>query len=412
MQKNKSDIRSQISTLIQQALDLGTRGDLRDALVHALELADGTAARGLSDLHYRRLKTPGRLTDPVRAGFIMIASQRGKRWMYRSQGDGTQRQVTLGRYPDMTLEQARAAWARVSSEGMAVADKRGAVKLSALVSEYLTAIDGNRTVERTRKVFQKHLLQNHADLKVGDLTAELLESCYEHLIDTQPGTARNILTPLSAMMRWAETKRRLPTGMTAPRLAAVPKGKIKEYFPDTADLRTALKAIRTMGVVGDVIQFQLLTGVRISEAREADWSEIRENVWLIPGARMKNGQPHTVLLSDAALAVLERQPGSDGPIFRDVAHTTLMRQWRSVRAAVGLPADYGTHCHRKALLTWVAEQGGGLDIRNRLSAHHDSSSVDAHYMRSSLNESAADWWQRWGQHVTALGSDNVVRLGA
>jgi hypothetical protein len=51
-------------------------------------------------------------------------------------------------------------------------------------------------------------------------------------------------------------------------------------------------------------------------------------------------------------------------------------------------------------------------VRDRLSAHHDSSSVDAHYQRSELNKPAAEWWQRWADHIVALGSDNVVELKA
>ena len=82
------------------------------------------------------------------------------------------------------------------------------------------------------------------------------------------------------------------------------------------------------------------------------------------------------------------------------------------REALGVSKGFTSHSIRHAGLTWVAEQGGGLDIRNRLSAHHDSSSVDAHYQRSNLHKVAVEWWQQWGQHITALGSDDVVSIGA
>ena len=88
-----------------------------------------------------------------------------------------------------------------------------------------------------------------------------------------------------------------------------------------------------------------------------------------------------------------------------------MAAWRRERAKLGLSTEYGTHTHRKALLTWVAENGGGLDVRNRLSAHHDCSSVDSHYQRSELNKPAAEWWQRWADHITGLAADNVVHIG-
>jgi integrase len=372
-------------------------------------LANGTALGGLKDLNYRRLKTPGRLTDPARPGFIMVAGHRGKRWMYRSQAGGKQRQITLGRYPDMSLEDARIAWAKVSSEGITAADKRGEAKLGPLVAEYLQTRSKARTYARLEKVLKAN---TDPDMRIRDVTAEVLEDRYEHLIHTSPGAARNIRTRLNAFMAWAEVNKRLPLGATAPKLRAVGRANIKEFFPSDSELRTALKAFTDMGVVGDLIEFQLLTGVRISEAREADWSEIADDRWVIPGSRMKNGHNHVVMLSRAAKAILDRQSSTTGLIFGSLGHSSVMTAWRDQRAALGLPQEYGTHTHRKALLTWIAEQGGGVDIRNRLSAHHDSSSVDSHYMRSELNKPAAEWWQRWGDHVEALRSANVVELRA
>jgi integrase len=414
MQEQKSDIRGQISSLLQQCLDLGPRGDLRATLMLAAEQAAGTAPKELTDLHYRRLPTGGRLPDPTRPGFIMIASKRGKRWMYRTQGGGIQRQITLGRYPAMSLEEARKKWLMVSSEGPATTDIRAKTTLAELVRGYLDHIADRRTAPRVGQVLQKHLLTNHADMPLSDVTAEILEGCYEHLIAKQPGAARNILTPINAMMRWAESDKKLPSGMTAPRLRKVPKAKIKEFHPSNRDLKIAIKAFGEMGAVGEILNFQLLTGVRISEAREAEWSEIdlSERKWRIPGARMKNGHDHMVMLSDAAMAVLERQTTRDGSVFGQPSHNVVMKDWRRKRVELGLSAEYGSHCHRKALLTWVAENGGGRDVRDRLSAHHDSSSVDSHYQRSELNKPAAEWWQRWADHIVALGSDNVVELKA
>ena len=115
----KSSIRTEIASLVQQALDLGPRGDLRKSLESALDEANGTAPTDLAELRYRQLKAGKRLTDPKRAGFIMVASSRGaKRWLYRSQKDGKQQQVTLGTYPAMSLADARTEWSRVASEGI------------------------------------------------------------------------------------------------------------------------------------------------------------------------------------------------------------------------------------------------------------------------------------------------------
>jgi integrase len=55
--------------------------------------------------------------------------------------------------------------------------------------------------------------------------------------------------------------------------------------------------------------FMILTTARPSEALRATWSEIdmSKKLWTIPAERMKAGKAHQVPLTDAALAILERQ---------------------------------------------------------------------------------------------------------
>ena len=55
-----------------------------------------------------------------------------------------------------------------------------------------------------------------------------------------------------------------------------------------------------------ILQFLALTFVRPGEARYAQWTEIKDNVWQIPAERMKMRRPHDVPLSKQALAIRER----------------------------------------------------------------------------------------------------------
>jgi integrase len=59
-----------------------------------------------------------------------------------------------------------------------------------------------------------------------------------------------------------------------------------------------------------VLELQILTATRPSEAREARWSEIDldARVWMIPAERMKAGQVHRVPLSEPAVRLLRAQP--------------------------------------------------------------------------------------------------------
>ena len=56
------------------------------------------------------------------------------------------------------------------------------------------------------------------------------------------------------------------------------------------------------------LRFLVLTAARSGEARGARWDEIKmeEQVWRIPGGRMKGGKEHRVPLSDRQWRYLEK----------------------------------------------------------------------------------------------------------
>lgn len=61
---------------------------------------------------------------------------------------------------------------------------------------------------------------------------------------------------------------------------------------------------------GPLIQILMLTGQRRGEVTGMRWSEInfKENVWIIPKERSKNGKSHSVPLTHAARLILEALP--------------------------------------------------------------------------------------------------------
>ena len=134
-----------------------------------------------------------------------------------------------------------------------------------------------------------------------------------------------------------------------------------------------------------VLRFLILTGVRLKEARGAQWSEIDfdEKLWTIPAERMKiKNEDFKVPLSDQALAVLrEMQDGADrdtndGFIFpgrwshqcigRNAIHLALARlqgdddepQWVDDRGR-----KITVHGFRATMATWAQEQLAANDVR-------------------------------------------------
>ena len=67
-----------------------------------------------------------------------------------------------------------------------------------------------------------------------------------------------------------------------------------------------------------------------------------------------------------------------------------------------MPERLQTHGLRRGLCTWIAEQGGTKDVRNRVLAHVDRASVDGRYAQAALDRPAREWWVRWADYLTGL----------
>ncbi len=87
------------------------------------------------------------------------------------------------------------------------------------------------------------------------------------------------------------------------------------------------------------------------------------------------------------------------------AQKALLRMRQKVNLSEGLT----THAMRRAMATWVAENGATKDVRDRLLAHVDRASIDARYSRAALDRPAAEWWAKWAEFLVGLRSERVVR---
>jgi integrase len=68
---------------------------------------------------------------------------------------------------------------------------------------------------------------------------------------------------------------------------------------------------------GAIIKLLLLTGQRAAEISGLKWSELKDDAFVLPPERTKNGREHTIPLSGAVRAIIDAQPrrqGSDGKL--------------------------------------------------------------------------------------------------
>jgi integrase len=169
------------------------------------------------------------------------------------------------------------------------------------------------------------------------------------------------------------------------------------------------KALEAQGdVIADLIMWQMLTGVRPSEARCARWSEVdfQARVWAIPTDRMKMNRVHRVPLSTQAMAILEKRRAlaGDGAIHLfPSAHRKGQPLDRStMRERIQrLGFDGTAHGLRSTLTDWFTDVLKlDVDIQEKALAHVEKSRTRGAYARSDRLDARAEPMQAWADYVT------------
>lgn len=156
-----------------------------------------------------------------------------------------------------------------------------------------------------------------------------------------------------------------------------------------------------------LIEWQLHTMVRPSEAAGARWEEIdwEGKMWVIPAERMKKGLNHVVPLSPQALRILnEAKKCNDGspfifpadrkrgePVNPQTANMALKR--------MGYGGKLVAHGLRALASTTLNEKGWNPDVIEAALAHVDKNTVRRVYNRAKYIEKRTEMMRWWGQHI-------------
>jgi integrase len=442
-----SSPREQALAHLKSALASGVRGNLRDAILHAIDVAEDNGRGDLTDVHYRNLSAGKTLPDPRRPGFLLRANKSRSIWLYRYDHPETHKQefLELGDYPEMALADARACWQEARDRRLKGEDPAAPVGTDSplpfvreLVEQYLT--DYAKKVKRSwaedEDHFDREFLPQYGNLRVDELTAEQITSrLFEIKERGSPRTAEKLRAYLSAMFRVAMGKSRkidYPNGPWLPSTFRNPMDGVpllalrqaRSVALKVSELRAFLRNLsRVREDVGQILRLQLETCSRIGEVLGLRWTEIdwTEGVWTLPAGRSKNKIEHRVMLSRQSVALLEARRGWETLsefVFpaprnrkRQIKRDTMMGTFTAAREVLGVPAGATTHSLRHTCITQLASMGCPRDVRDRIANHKPpQSDMDARYNRYSLDAEAREWLQRWADRLDVLADGNVVEL--
>ena len=393
----------------------------------------------LTALDVRNAKGPCRLSDGGGL-FYEITSTGVKRWLYRFKIAGKNGMFIIGRYPQLSLKEAREDHQEARSfvkQGIKPAQVRRKIKQENISAE-------NEKKDVRTKSFQYIALEwieqqreawspAHTQAVLDTLQKNVFGSIGAQAVDTiappdvlkilrkieHRGSleiARKVLQRMNAVFRYAIQTGRA-TYNPAADMQGVLKTKTVEHMPAVfdKDLSQLLKDITSNPKIHTVtklaLQFTALTACRSGEVRNSRWSEIYLNVneWHIPAGRMKMRRPHIVPLSKQAIAILNRAAvlfGRDGLIFPSVRDQEKPMSDNAMSKALrhmGYLGKATPHGFRSSFSSMAHERSGfASEVIEKSLAHEEKNKIKGAYNRAEYLEQRRELMQWWGNKLQAL----------
>lgn len=274
------------------------------------------AIKLLSDARLRALvaaRKPVAISDGEGLTFTMSATGTAA-WVLRYRVGGRRRELTLGRYPDLSLQGARRAATegrlRVA-DGIDVAAQKRRSRNASVRAWTVRQLHGDyadkvlsRLAPSTRKLWGGYLenwvLPRLGAMFVVDVDAADIVTMLRAAGKRGPGAVKTLQAATRALFehaRGALIRADNPA-------VGIKRASVVEVMPTrkgTAlagdDLARFLHAIPN-DVRGDALRLHLMTGVRPAELCEAAWSEfdLGASIWRVDGARVKTGEGYTITL--------------------------------------------------------------------------------------------------------------------
>lgn len=237
-------------------------------------------------------------------------------------------------------------------------------------------------------------------------------------------TARRIRQRLAAVFDWAKTaghygSENPVTGVARalPKMARLTEHMAALPWAELPELMVKLSKIE--GSTARMVEWVILTAARSGEARFSVWSEIENDMWVVPGERMKRGKEHRVPLCAAALGALDQVRGLNVELIfpsRQRRAGVLLDRPLSVNAGPALLKRMGyghitLHGFRSTFRDWCNESARTQrEVAEAALSHATGNAVERAYSRSDLFERRRALMDAWGRFCTGKSGEVVAMV--
>lgn len=334
-------------------------------------------------------------SDAILPGLLLrVSAKGGKTWVatYRSpvekdrRGYGKQRRYKLGKFPQVTLSDARDkagdVLKRVDLGEDPHREKQQAKEARPpFVADPVTLQDGvRRYIEEHVKIkcksrqradgtvfwelermLENDVLSYMGGLRIVDVTRKDVLSMQRRIEGRSgPVAAERAAEALRAALNWLDDAE-LVDGVPIIRLKKKDKKVRRHRILTNEEIRTLWNGLNDDCPFGGVVRILLLTGQRRGEVAAMRWDELNlvDSIWSLPAGRTKNGLPHLVPLSKPVLKIINARERLGEFVFTTTGTTPFSGFSRSKHRLDGRIgySDWILHDLRRTFVTRLNELG-------------------------------------------------------
>ena len=340
--------------------------------------------------------------DTLAPGLCVCVTATGSKtfYLYRWHAGGPQR-IRIGRFPDLSVEQARAEARKLTGlmvqPGFDPRDAKRDARAEATLGEaweYFLTVHARphkkaSSVAEDEGLYRRHL-EKWAGRKLSKIQTTDVKALHSRVGKDTPYQANRLLALAHTLFEHARD-----LGFKGPNPA---KGITRfeevsrERFLQGDELPTFFKALRDEpnALYRDFFLLCLFSGARRGNVQSMRWTDLHldRGEWRIPDT--KSGKPQTVVLTAPAVAILQaRQAQANGSewVFPGRREGQYLGEpgkvWARILTRAGIE-NLRIHDLRRTFGSWAAAGGASLQIIGKALGHADVSTT-AIYSRLNLD---------------------------
>ena len=340
-------------------------------------------------------KEPYELRDAAIPGFLLKVTPTGRKVFMVAYvaNNGQRRKPAIGRFGEITVEQARAIaqdWLADVRKGKDPSAEKSAARRAPTVKElferFITDYSEPRnkpsTVEANRSYGRLYVIPQLGQIKVADVTRADISSLMKKMASTPPN-ANRVLSAVRKMFNMAEVWGLRPDGSNPCRHVPKFPERGKTRLISDAELKRLYAYLNKAEAEGLEHPFILLAvrlqfefAARMSEILKLEWAWVDLDNRRVEWPDSKTGGMSKPMSAEAVRLLevaprLEESPYVCPSIFepnRPMSKHTYYKGWRRILGRAGLP-HIGTHGIRHRSATDIANSGIPVKVGMALTAH-------------------------------------------